>query len=75
MQTEIQSLQNSANSIGLVIHEKFTEDKRKTVKKHFATKNGSLVSPNLDYLNMNHFLLGWHHCLKSAINDASKTVN
>jgi len=49
MQTEIQSLQNAANLIGLTIHEKFNEDKRKTAKMYFATKNGTTVSPTLNF--------------------------
>jgi len=72
MNAELQSLQNSANTLGLIIHEKFTQDKRKTTKMYFATKNGYLVSPNLDYSNLNNFLLGWHHCLKVANNNFIK---
>ena len=57
--TEIQALQNAATAIGLTIHEKYQDDKRKTVKKYFATKGGVSVSPVLDYENLNMFLLGW----------------
>lgn len=62
--TEIQALQNAADSIGLTIHEKATDDKRKTVKHYFAQDESETVSPVLDYDQMNHFLLGWIKCLK-----------
>jgi len=57
--TEIQALQNAADKIGLTVHEKWQEDKRKTLKKYFAQKGQVTVSPVLDYENLNHFLLGW----------------
>lgn len=59
MITEIQALQNAANSIGLTIEEKYQEDRRKTVKMYFAIKDNKSISPSLDYDNMNHFLLGY----------------
>lgn len=64
MNAELFCLQNAADSIGLTIHEKFQEDRRKTVKMYFATKNGASVSPVLDYENLNSFLLGWINCKK-----------
>ena len=57
--TKIQALQNAADHVGLIIHENFTQDKRKTTKRYFATLNGTCVSPVLEYENLNHFLLGW----------------
>lgn len=68
MQTEIESLQNAANDLGIVIHQKQYEDKRQKIKKYFATINGTTTSPVLDYENMNHFLLGWRNCLKQLNN-------
>jgi len=66
--TEIEALQNSANTLELTIYEKPQDDKRKTIKKYFAVKNGDKngesVSPILDYEQMNYFLLGWRRCLK-----------
>lgn len=62
MNAELFCLQNAANSIGLTIHEKYMEDKRKTVRMYFAAKNGVSVSPVLNYENLNHFLLGWIKC-------------
>jgi hypothetical protein len=68
MQTEIEILQNAANDLGIVIHQKQYEDKRQKIKKYFATINGTTKSPVLDYWNMNHFLLGWRNCLKQLNN-------
>ena len=62
--TEIQALQNAANLIGLTIYEKFTQDKRKTVKLYFAQLEKQTISPVLDYDNMNHPLLGFIKCAK-----------
>lgn len=62
--TEIEALKNAANDLELFVHEKFTQDKRKTVKTYFLTQNGTTVSPVLDYENMNCFLLGWRNCVK-----------
>jgi len=62
--TEIQALQNAANLIGLTIYEKFTQDKRKTVKLYFAQLEKQTISPVLNYDNMNHFLLGFINCAK-----------
>lgn len=64
MNTEIQALQNAATELGLTIHEKFMEDKRKSVKKYFAQNGIETVSPVLDYEQLNHFLLGWIRCEK-----------
>ena len=48
--TEIQALQNAANDLDIVIHERFQEDKRRTIKKYYATLNGKGISPSaLDY--------------------------
>jgi hypothetical protein len=63
--TELEALQNAANTSGLTIHEKpFFENKRKTVKKYFANIGNHTVSPVLDYKNLNHFLLGWNNAAK-----------
>jgi hypothetical protein len=68
--TEIQALQNAANDLNLTIYEKPTQDKRKTVKMYFANRGNETVSPNLDYENLNHFLLGWRNCVRYDINKA-----
>ena len=67
MNTEKESLQNAANQVELLIHEKYQDDKRKTKKMYFATKNGFSVSPVLDYEQLNHFILGWIKCIKTQI--------
>lgn len=66
IKTEIQYLQNAANSIGLIIHQKFSEDRRKTVGQYFATQNGTTVSPVLDYEKLNYFLFGWIEAGKNS---------
>jgi len=66
--TEIQALQNAANRINLNIKERLQEDKRKKVKLYFAMRCGETVSPNLDYDQMNHFLLGWIKCIERITN-------
>lgn len=61
MQTESQSLQNallSLNIEGLELHEKWNDDKRKTVKRYFITLNGRCISPVLDFNKLNHFIFG-----------------
>jgi len=66
MNTEIQSLQNAANVIGLTIHERFANDKRKTVKMYFAQNGNETVGPALDYAQLNYFLMGWIKCLNTS---------
>lgn len=65
--SEINGLQNFVNNIGLdglSIHEKPTQDKRRTVKYYFLQIGNNTVSPCLDYENMNHFLLGFSKAAK-----------
>jgi hypothetical protein len=56
---ELESLQNAATNLGLKVHEKWTHDKRRKVKRFYLTLNGSSISPVLDYSNLNHFILGF----------------
>ena len=57
---KLQYLRNAASSIeGLIVYERFFEDKRKTTKMYFLMFKGASISPTLDYKNMNHFLLGF----------------
>lgn len=60
--TELEALQNAANTAGLTIHERYQPDKRKKTKMYFANKGDETVSPVLDYEQLNHFLLGWIRC-------------
>lgn len=64
MTTEHEYLQNFGTRLGLTIHEKFTEDKRRTVKRYFACLGTMSVSPVLDYEQLNYFMLGWNNSLK-----------
>jgi hypothetical protein len=61
MTTELQALQNFGDILGLKIHEKYSEDKRKTIKKYFASLEGVSVSPVLDYEQLNCFMIGWNN--------------
>ncbi len=64
MQTELQALQNAASGLSLDIIEMYQEDKRKKVKKYIAKIRNAIVSPELTYNQMNHFLLGWRKALQ-----------
>jgi hypothetical protein len=68
MNKEIEYLQNAINSIeltGLSVHEKLTQDKRKSVKQYFVNlENKGTISPTLNYTDMNHFLNGFHRAKK-----------
>ncbi len=56
---ELTALQNSIEYYDIKAEVKlfFENDKRKK-PKFVLTKNGSFISPKLDYTKMNHFLLG-----------------
>lgn len=69
--SEIIALQNLADVSNLKVHLSYTQDKRQTVKKYFATINGTTVSPVLDYDKLNHLLLGW---MKSNKKDGYDTL-
>ena len=65
--TELNALENaviSAKLEGLKVCERQTEDKRKTIKHYFLNYYGNTISPNLDYDNMNHFIMGLSRGLK-----------
>jgi hypothetical protein len=57
--TELEALKNATSGLGLEVHEKQQEDKRRTVKMYFLQIGKTSISPVLDYENMNHFLLGY----------------
>ena len=68
---QLEALINHANSTeleGLKVHDNFSQDKRKTVKKFFLTLHGTTISPVLNYDNMNHFILGFSKAKKILIN-------
>lgn len=59
--TEREALNNAINSTGiknLHLHDYIFKDKRK-VNKYFLSLSGMSISPNLDYDQMNHFILGF----------------
>jgi hypothetical protein len=63
----LESLTNAANSnkiAPLTVHECLQNDKRKTVKRYFLNAFGKSVSPELNYENMNHFILGFNNACK-----------
>jgi len=62
--TEIQALQNFGDNLNIEIREMMAEDKRKTIKKYIAVLKNASISPQLDYEQMNHFLLGYSRALK-----------
>ena len=62
--TELQALSNAANDIGLTVYEMQTHDKRKTVKKYFANRGNNTLSPNLDYEQLNCWLLGYRKAIQ-----------
>jgi len=65
--TELNALENaviSAKLEGLKVHIRQTEDRRKTIKHYFLNFHGATISPNLDYENMNHFIMGLSRGLK-----------
>jgi hypothetical protein len=47
--SQLQYLQNFGDQFNMKITEHWTQDKRKTVKKYFATIAGMNVSPVLTY--------------------------
>jgi len=55
--TKKQALQNFADNFGLEVNDYLSNDRRKK-QKYFLTKNGTSISPKLDYNGINHFLLG-----------------
>ena len=59
--TQLEALNNAVNYFGLkniILHEKQNSDKRKKVSKFFLQYGAKIISPVLDYNEMNHFILG-----------------
>lgn len=65
---ELQALRNMAEGTGLEVHFKFTEDKRKSVPKYYATQGwsiyGTSIGPVLEYWPMCNFLLGFRKAMQ-----------
>jgi hypothetical protein len=70
---ELQSLQNAAQKAQLLIFEDKSMDKRKTIKKYYATTIGlAVISPALDYEQLNHFILGFIKAIQLYKIDVTK---
>lgn len=63
-QTELQSLQNAADFIGLTVYVEPLSDKRKSIKRYHLCKDKRIVSPVFDYEQMNCYILGWINALR-----------
>ena len=69
--TKLEALNNAVSYFGLkniILHEKQYSDKRKKVSKFFLQDGAKIISPVLDYNEMNHFLLGMGTMQKLTIN-------
>lgn len=64
IENELQALRNMAEGTGLEVHRKFTEDKRKSVPKYYATRRGISIGPVLEYWPMCNFLLGFRKAMQ-----------
>lgn len=62
-QKQIEALQNMAHGTGLTIHQKFPDDKRKTIGVYFAQSGTKTVSPALKFNELNMFLLGYRKAI------------
>ena len=69
--TQLEALNNSLSYFGLknvILHEKKYIDKRKKVSKFFLQYGAKIISPVLEYNEMNHFILGMATMQKLNIN-------
>jgi hypothetical protein len=62
---ELQSLQNAANNLGLIVHKYINSGKRKKVNTYFLQDGNETKSPVLPYIELNHFILGWNECIRT----------
>ena len=69
--TQLDALNNSLSYFGfknINLYEKQYSDKRKKVSKFFLQQGSEIISPVLDYNEMNHFILGMGTMQKLTIN-------
>ena len=69
--TQLEALDNSLIYFGLkniILHEKQDSDKRKKISKFFLQQGEKIISPVLDYNEMNHFILGMGTMQKLTFN-------
>ena len=57
--TEHDALTNMARGLNLTIHQYHESDRRKKTRRYFPQRGMETISPTLDYITLNHFLLGW----------------
>ena len=75
--TQLEALHNAVRStavMGLKVYEKYSEDKRKTVKKYFLELGNETISPTLNYDNMNHFIWGYSKGIKSNMKQSQDVL-
>ena len=58
IENQTEALQNFATTLGLTVHIRYFEDKRKQ-PKYFLCKCLVSISPKLDYNGLNNFMLGY----------------
>ena len=69
--TQLEALNNALQYFGfknVILHEKQYSDKRKKVNKFFLQQGAEIISPVLDYNEMNHFILGMSTMQKITTN-------
>ena len=69
--TQSEALNNALNYFGfknVILHEKQYSDKRKKASKFFLQYGAKIISPVLDYNEMNHFILGMGTMQKLTFN-------
>ena len=69
--TKLEALNNGLSYFGLknvILHEKQYSDKRKKVSKFFLQQGPKIISPVLEYNEMNNFILGMGTMQKLTIN-------
>ena len=69
--TQLEALNNAVSHFGLknvILHEKQYNDKRKKVSKFFLQDGAKIISPVLDYNEMNYFILGMGAMKKLTFN-------
>ena len=69
--TQLEALNNAVSYFGLknvILHEKQYNDKRKKVSKFFLQDGAKIISPVLDYNEMNYFILGMGAMKKLTFN-------
>jgi len=69
---ETEALQNFATKLGLIVNRYYESDARKREWKYYLTKEGTVISPTLNYEGLNLFMIGFNRCLE--INTQQKAI-